>query len=113
MAPTTTIIPARNMTCRFFISPSLLVVALSLVRYTTDNWYFLNSQYSTKRLDRFMIGNMNMTGFPFIMLNDKDRGSPLYRQIYETLRLSILNGEIDCGTQVPSSRLLAKELGVS
>lgn len=59
-----------------------------------------------------MIAKMN-TGFPFIMLNDRDRTSPLYRQIYETLRLSILNGEISCGAQVPSTRLLAKELGVS
>ena len=47
------------------------------------------------------------------MLNERDRTSPLYRQIYETVRLSILNGEINCGAQLPSTRLLAKELGVS
>jgi GntR family transcriptional regulator/MocR family aminotransferase len=53
------------------------------------------------------------TGFPFIVLDDRDRTTPLYRQIYETLRLSILNGELDRGSQVPATRLLAKELGVS
>jgi GntR family transcriptional regulator / MocR family aminotransferase len=60
-----------------------------------------------------MIDNMKMTGFPFIMLDDRNRTTPLYRQIYEALRLSILNGEINRGTQVPATRLLAKELGVS
>jgi GntR family transcriptional regulator/MocR family aminotransferase len=56
---------------------------------------------------------MQKTGFPFVMLDDRNRTTPLYRQIYERLRLSILNGEITRGTQVPATRLLAKDLGVS
>jgi GntR family transcriptional regulator / MocR family aminotransferase len=60
-----------------------------------------------------MIENMKMSGFPFITLDDRNDTTPLYHQIYETLRRSILNGEIDRGTQVPATRLLAKELGVS
>ena len=60
-----------------------------------------------------MIENMKMKGFPFIVLDDRNRTGPLYHQIYETVRLSILKGEINRGTQVPATRLLAKKLGVS
>src|SRR5215217_6538154 len=54
-----------------------------------------------------------MTNLPFIMLNVKDSNLPLYRQIYETIRRSILNGEFESQRQLPASRLLAKQLGVS
>jgi GntR family transcriptional regulator/MocR family aminotransferase len=56
---------------------------------------------------------MKITGFPFVILDDRNRTTPLYRQIYEKLRLLILNGEIKRGRPIPSSRLLANELGVS
>lgn len=46
------------------------------------------------------------------MLNEKS-DAPLYRQIYETIRRSILSGEFHSGRQLPASRLLAKRLGVS
>jgi GntR family transcriptional regulator/MocR family aminotransferase len=49
---------------------------------------------------------------PFITLDEK-RGAPLYRQIYETIRRSILSGGLPSGRQLPASRLLAKQLGVS
>lgn len=44
-----------------------------------------------------------------------DRKSPrsLHRQIYEGFRAAILRGELRSGQQVPSTRLLAKELAVS
>jgi GntR family transcriptional regulator/MocR family aminotransferase len=49
---------------------------------------------------------------PFITLDEKC-DEPLYRQIYETIRRSILSGGIPTGRQLPASRLLAKQLGVS
>lgn len=49
---------------------------------------------------------------PFIILDEKS-DLPLYRQIYETIRRSILSGEFYSGKQLPASRFLAKQLGVS
>ncbi|HEX9929008.1 MAG TPA: PLP-dependent aminotransferase family protein [Pyrinomonadaceae bacterium] len=49
---------------------------------------------------------------PFIILDVKSK-VPLYRQIYETIRRSILTGEFYSGKQLPASRHLAKQLGVS
>jgi GntR family transcriptional regulator/MocR family aminotransferase len=49
---------------------------------------------------------------PFILLDEKS-DIPLYRQIYETIRRSILNGEYRSRRQLPSSRELAKQLNVS
>jgi len=40
-------------------------------------------------------------------------GSPLYRQIYEQIRLQILRGELQAGEALPPIRTLAKELCVS
>jgi GntR family transcriptional regulator / MocR family aminotransferase len=44
---------------------------------------------------------------------DPEGESPLYRQLYTALRDSILEGRLAGGTPLPSSRLLAGELGVS
>lgn len=49
---------------------------------------------------------------PFIILDEKSE-APLYQQIYETIRRSILSGEFFSGKQLPASRFLAKQLGVS
>src|SRR4051812_4556148 len=49
---------------------------------------------------------------PFILLDEKSN-APLYRQIYEEVRRSILRGEFHSGRQLPSSRELAKQLSVS
>jgi len=50
-----------------------------------------------------------------ISLFDIDRSSPhsLYKQIYSTLRSSILAGHLEPGARIPSSRQLASELHVS
>lgn len=40
-------------------------------------------------------------------------GAPLKRQLYEVLRLAILDGRLKPGARMPSSRELARELGVS
>lgn len=55
-----------------------------------------------------------MTNIPFIMLAETDSPStPLYRQIYEAIRRAILNGEFESRMQLPATRILAKQLGVS
>jgi GntR family transcriptional regulator/MocR family aminotransferase len=55
-----------------------------------------------------------MTNVPFIMLADKSaQAIPLYRQIYEAIRRAILNGEFEARMQLPATRILAKQLGVS
>ncbi|HET9222736.1 MAG TPA: PLP-dependent aminotransferase family protein, partial [Roseiflexaceae bacterium] len=38
---------------------------------------------------------------------------PLYKQLYERLRSAILEGQLERGTRLPSTRTLASELGVS
>ena len=50
---------------------------------------------------------------PFIMLDETNSSLPLYRQIYEAVRGSILSGEFASGKRLPASRLLAQQLGVS
>ena len=48
------------------------------------------------------------------MLADKSaQPTPLYRQIYEAIRRAILNGEFEARMQLPATRILAKQLGVS
>ena len=54
-----------------------------------------------------------MTDIPFLMLDDKNSSAPLYRQIYEGVRLAILSGKLIPGTRLPASRVLAKQLSVS
>lgn len=49
----------------------------------------------------------------FLTLTDKDLEIPLYRQIYDSIRLSILNGEFQSRMQLPATRQLADHLGVS
>lgn len=50
---------------------------------------------------------------PFIMLDNKSDSLPLYLQIYEKIRASILKGEFAAKMQLPSTRFLAQNLGVS
>ena len=38
---------------------------------------------------------------------------PLYRQLYDGLRMAILNGQLKSGTRLQSTRELAAELGIS
>jgi GntR family transcriptional regulator/MocR family aminotransferase len=54
-----------------------------------------------------------MTDLPFLMLDDRNKSAPLYRQIYESVRRAILSGKLISGTRLPASRVLAKQLSVS
>lgn len=49
---------------------------------------------------------------PEIIL-DQNASAPLYRQLYERLRAKILAGQLETGARLPSTRVLASELGVS
>ena len=55
---------------------------------------------------------LQMTSIPFISLDDTST-VPIYRQIYDAIRRAILTGEFASGLQLPASRLLAEQLGVS
>src|SRR5260370_34900093 len=48
-----------------------------------------------------------------LMNLDRDAGTPIYRQIYEQFREAILSGSLPPHTQLPGTRELAMELGVS
>ncbi len=56
---------------------------------------------------------MAKSTIPFIMLDSTSSATPLYRQIYKAVRHSILSGQFDRGMQLPATRLLATQLGVS
>ena len=43
---------------------------------------------------------------------ERTGGQPIYRQLYGLLQQAILSRELPAGTKVPSSRLLASELGL-
>ena len=49
---------------------------------------------------------------PEILL-DQHASIPLYRQLYDRLRNSILSGQLEAGTRLSSTRVLASSLGVS
>src|SRR5215831_6342773 len=44
---------------------------------------------------------------------DRKRGEPLHRQVYRDLVQLILSGRLRSAARVPSSRMLAQELGVA
>lgn len=50
---------------------------------------------------------------PFIMLDGENNSLPLYRQIYGAIRTAILKGDFSSKMRLPSTRSLAKSLGVS
>jgi GntR family transcriptional regulator/MocR family aminotransferase len=47
------------------------------------------------------------------MLLDLSTPGPLYRRIYDALRMQILRGELAAGAALPGTRTLARDLGVS
>lgn len=49
----------------------------------------------------------------FPVVKDKEPIGPIYKNIYDSIRSSILNGTIQAGAKLPASRLLAKEYGIS
>src|SRR5256885_16967449 len=49
----------------------------------------------------------------FIMLDSRRADRPLYRQIYDAIRMAILSGDFGPGKRLAATRALARELGVS
>ena len=52
-------------------------------------------------------------GFMLLPSLDPNGELPLYRQLYDALRQTILSGQLAAGTQLPATRILAHELGIS
>ena len=44
---------------------------------------------------------------------DRNSGVPLYRQFYDVIAHAIRNGMLGNGTRLPSTRMMARRLGVS
>ncbi|HEY4388523.1 MAG TPA: PLP-dependent aminotransferase family protein, partial [Ktedonobacteraceae bacterium] len=55
----------------------------------------------------------NIPSSTFTIELDRSSLQPLYRQVYERLRHSILSGQLKAGQRLPSTRTLASELAVS
>lgn len=53
------------------------------------------------------------TPVPLVAEPDRSSAVPLHRQLYEGLRWDILAGRLASGVRLPSTRMLASELGVS
>ena len=47
------------------------------------------------------------------LLLESSARMPLYRQLYEQLRAAILDGRLEPGAKLPSTRILAEELAVA
>ncbi|HEV2278412.1 MAG TPA: PLP-dependent aminotransferase family protein [Acidobacteriaceae bacterium] len=58
------------------------------------------------------MGDVSAGILPVIPI-DRGAASPLHRQVYSGFRDAILRGDLAAGQQVPSSRVLAVELGIS
>lgn len=43
----------------------------------------------------------------------RDGSEPVYRQLQQLLRQAVISGELPAHTRLPSSRLLAQELGIA
>lgn len=48
-----------------------------------------------------------------LILIDPNHGVPAYRQIVDQLRFQIASGRLPAGTELPSTRVLAEELGIN
>lgn len=51
--------------------------------------------------------------FPVVIAIDRKSPKPLHRQIYDAYRAGIVGRNLRAGQQIPSSRALARELGIS
>jgi GntR family transcriptional regulator/MocR family aminotransferase len=52
-------------------------------------------------------------GFSPLITLDRSLKTPLHRQIYDAIRACIIRRSLQSGQQIPSSRVLAQELGIS
>jgi GntR family transcriptional regulator/MocR family aminotransferase len=75
----------------------------------------LNIHLTTIEYDHYDFADMKRVSSaicPIISIDRKD-SKPLYRQVYDAYRMAIVGGNLRAGQRVPSTRLLAGELGIS
>ncbi|HEY6140413.1 MAG TPA: winged helix-turn-helix domain-containing protein, partial [Thermoanaerobaculia bacterium] len=57
--------------------------------------------------------NTQLRGLSPVVTVDRRLSEPLYQQIYDAFRARVVRGDLRAGQLVPSTRELARELGVS
>src|SRR5215471_52508 len=55
----------------------------------------------------------SLRGIPWLIAVERKSPKPLFQQIYDSFRTKIMHGELHGGEPVPSTRELARELGIS
>jgi GntR family transcriptional regulator/MocR family aminotransferase len=65
------------------------------------------------RLWRQNVARVSSGAVPLLITLDRKSEVPLIRQVYVAIREAIVSGALRAGAQVPSTRTLARELGVS
>src|SRR5262249_20993871 len=59
------------------------------------------------------VGRKAPSAAPLLITLDSNVGRPIFQQIFDGIREAILTGRLKRGQQVPSTRLLAGELGIA
>jgi GntR family transcriptional regulator/MocR family aminotransferase len=73
-----------------------------------------NGQLQWIRYDHYDRGVKKRAGaYSPVIAVDRRAGKPLHRQIYDGLRAAIASGSLRAGQQIPSTRALTAELGIS
>ena len=54
----------------------------------------------------------HLRGIPWLITVERKSPNPLYRQIYDSFRTKIMDGELRGGEPVPSTRELARGRGI-
>lgn len=96
-----------NLLCRESASAARSSSFLKVVRHNTHLTPFWHSHYDPPQMKRVASGIL-----PVIAV-DRKAHKPLHSQIYEAYRAAIVDGRLRPRQRIPSTRLLASELGVS
>jgi len=59
------------------------------------------------------VGRKAPSAAPLLITLDQQSGRPIFQQVFDGVRDAILTGRLRRGQQVPSTRLLAGELGIA
>ncbi len=74
-----------------------------------QEWENAKSHFATKGT---ILQPQGILRFPLFTL-DRTSARPMFRQVYDVLKRAIVNGELPLGARLPSTRSLARHLGVS
>src|SRR5262245_59092029 len=75
--------------------------------------YTLERGQPWPRLPEGIVARVSSSAVPLLITLDRSSRAPLIREVYVAIRDAILSGRLRAGSQVPSTRTLARELGVS